>query len=155
MVLDSNFKEFIQLLNAHGVKYLVVGGFAVAFHGHPRYTKDIDFWIWAEPENAERIIRSIQDFGLGSLGLQPSDFLNPENVIQLGYEPNRIDLLTQMEGIDFEECYRLREEVEFEGIPLNFIDLDHLLVSKRIAGRLKDLADVEKLEKQKLKKRKK
>ncbi len=154
-MLDSNFKEFIQLLNAHGVKYLVVGGFAVAFHGHPRYTKDIDFWIWAEPENAERIIRSIQDFGLGSLGLQPSDFLNPENVIQLGYEPNRIDLLTQMEGIDFEECYRLREEVEFEGIPLNFIDLDHLLVSKRIAGRLKDLADVEKLEKQKLKKRKK
>jgi len=154
MVLDSNFKEFIQLLNAHGVKYLVVGGFAVAFHGYPRYTKDIDFWIWAEPENAERILRAIHDFGLGSLGLQASDFLDPDNVIQLGYEPNRIDLLTQLEGIDFEECYNLRHEVEFEDVPLNFIDLDNLIKSKRIAGRLKDLADAEKLEKQKMKKRK-
>ncbi|MCB0522228.1 MAG: nucleotidyltransferase [Lewinellaceae bacterium] len=153
MVLDSNFKEFIELLNANGVKYLVVGGFAVAFHGYPRYTKDIDFWIWADPENAERIIKAIEEFGLGSLGLQASDFLNPENIIQLGYEPNRIDLITQLEGIDFEECYEQRRQVEFEGVPLNFIDLDSLIRSKRVAGRFKDLADVEKLEKQKKKKK--
>ena len=127
MVLDSNFKEFIELLNAREVKYMVVGGFAVAFHGYPRYTKDIDFWIWAEPSNAEKIIRAIHDFGLGSLGLQASDFLNLENIIQLGYEPNRIDLITQLEGLDFEECFAKRQETEFEGVPINFIDLDHLI----------------------------
>ena len=121
MVLDPNFKEFIELLNANGVKYLVVGGFAVAFHGYPRYTKDIDFWIWAEPGNADKMLRSIEDFGLGSLGLQADDFLNPDNVIQMGYEPNRIDLITQLDGMDFEECYQLRQEAEFEGVSLNLL----------------------------------
>ncbi len=98
MVLDENFKEFIKLLNKNRVKYLVVGGFAVAYHGYPRYTKDIDFWVWADSENASRLLKTVQDFGFGALGLQQEDLSDPENVIQLGYEPHRIDLIIQLEG---------------------------------------------------------
>ena len=152
MVLDSNFREFIELLNAREVKYLVVGGFAVAYHGYPRYTKDIDFWIWAEPDNAERLLKAIEDFGLGMLGLEADDLLNPDNVIQMGYEPNRIDLITQLEGLEFEECFELRVETSFEGVPINFIDLDNLIKSKRLSGRMQDFVDADKLEKQKKKK---
>lgn len=152
-MLDSNFKEFIQSLNANGVKYLVVGGFAVAYHGYPRYTKDIDFWIWASPENASRILQTIRDFGFGTLGLTEIDFLNPANIIQIGQEPNRIDLILDLEGMDFEDCFQLRQEVVFEGIPINFIDYDNLIKSKRLAGRRKDLLDVDELKKQKKKKK--
>jgi hypothetical protein len=153
MVLDSNFKEFIQLLNANGVKYLVVGGFAVAYHGYPRYTKDLDFWIWAEPDNAHRMLRVIRDFGLGTLGLTEDDFLNLENVVQIGYEPNRIDLIMQLDGMEFKECYDKRQEVPFENISINFIDLDNLIKSKRLSGRKKDLVDAAELKKQKKKKK--
>ncbi len=118
MVLDSNFKEFIQSLNANGVKYLVIGGFAVAYHGYPRYTKDIDFWIWASPDNATRVLQTIRDFGFGSLGLTEDDFLDTTNVIQIGQAPNRIDLIMELEGMDFAECYEHRREVTFEGISL-------------------------------------
>jgi len=151
MVLDSNFKEFILSLNANGVKYLVVGGFAVAYHGYPRYTKDIDFWIWASPENASRMLQTIRDFGFGTLGLTEADFLNPANIVQIGNEPNRIDLILGLEGMDFEECFQLRQEVVFEGVPIHFIDLDNLIKSKRMAGRRKDLLDVDELKKQKKK----
>lgn len=151
MVLDQNFKEFIQSLNANGVKYLVVGGFAVAYHGYPRYTKDIDFWIWVSPENASRMLQAIRNFGFGTLGLTEEDFLNPANVIQIGQEPNRIDLILDLEGMDFEKCFQLRQEVVFEGTPINFIDLDNLIKSKRLAGRRKDLLDVDELKKQKKK----
>ena len=145
MVLDENFREFIRLLNAHEVKYLVVGGFAVAYHGHPRYTKDIDFWIWAEPKNAENVLAAIKDFGFGSLDLLQADFLDLDSIIQLGYEPNRIDLITSVEGLDFQSCFSQRKEANFEGIPIHFIDLESLIISKQQAGRLKDLADVEAL----------
>lgn len=152
MVLDSNFREFIQSLNANEVKYLVVGGFAVAYHGYPRYTKDIDFWIWASPENAHRMLQTIRDFGFGTLGLKEEDFLNSANVVQIGQEPNRIDLILGLDGMDFEECFQLREEAVFEGVPIHFIDLASLIKNKRITGRLKDLVDVDELEKQKKKK---
>lgn len=153
MVLDENFKEFIELLNENHVKYLVVGGYAVAYHGYPRYTKDIDFWIWADPENADRILKTIEDFGLGSIGLQKDDLLNPDNVIQLGYEPNRIDLIVQLEGLDFITCYEQRQETSFENLPIPFINLDHLIINKRSTGRLKDKADAKALEKKKNKKK--
>jgi Nucleotidyl transferase of unknown function (DUF2204) len=149
MVLDSNFKEFIALLNANGVKYLVVGGFAVAFHGYPRYTKDIDFWIWADPENADRMLKTLSDFGFGMIGVSKEDFLDTENIIQLGHEPNRIDLITQLEGMPFEACYAVRQEAAFEGVQINFIDIDNLIKSKQISGSQKDLLDASELEKQK------
>ena len=153
MVLDENFKEFIRLLNANGVKYLVIGGFAVAYHGYPRYTKDIDFWIWAHPENAEKVIKTIKDFGFGMLGFQIEDLLNPENVIQLGYEPNRIDLIVDLEGLDFEACFANCQEAEFEKIPIHFINLDDLIKNKLSTGRLKDKVDAQTLIKKNKKKK--
>lgn len=147
MVLDENFKEFIRLLNANGVNYLVVGGYAVAYHGYPRYTKDIDFWVWAEPGNADRFIKTLQEFGLGTLGLQKEDLLNPANVIQLGYEPNRIDIIVQLEGLDFEACFAQRQEANFDGLNINFIHLDDLIKNKRSSGRMKDKVDAQTLEK--------
>ena len=94
MVIEKDFKEFIELLNEHKVKYLVIGGFAVNYHGYPRYTKDIDFWIWLTKENIQLLIKAIKDFGFGSLGLDETDFEDTETIIQLGYEPYRIDLIT-------------------------------------------------------------
>ena len=105
MVLNADFREFIKSLNENEVKYLVVGGYAVAHYGYPRYTKDLDFWVWAEKGNSERIIQSIKDFGFESLQLVPQDFLNPDNIIQLGYPPNRIDLITYLSGVDFNSCF--------------------------------------------------
>jgi hypothetical protein len=151
MGLNEDFKEFIALLNANGVKYLVVGGYAVAFHGHPRYTKDLDFWIWADPDNAERLIKTLRDFGFSELGLQPSDFLNTKNIVQLGHPPNRIDLIAEVSGLDFESAYQNRTEGVFEGVPINFISIEDLIKNKSETGRLSDLADVERLTKRKKK----
>ena len=146
MVLNQDFKEFVQSLNDNEVRYLVVGGYAVALHGHPRYTKDLDVWIEAEPGNAKRIIRALQQFGFGSLGLDEADFIAPDHIVQLGYPPRRIDILTSLPGVSFAECYPARVEVEIEGSLVNFIDLEHLRSNKRASGRLQDLADLENLQ---------
>ena len=154
MVLDENFKEFVKLLNANGVKYLVVGGFAVAYHGYPRYTKDIDFWIWAEIENADKLLQTIQEFGLSTIGIQMEDLLDVNNVIQLGYEPNRIDLIMQLDGVDFNSCFEHRQAAVFEGIDIPFINLDDLIKNKLSTGRLKDKADAQALERTRIKNKK-
>ena len=104
-MLNRDFKEFIQSLNDNLVRYLIVGGYAVAFHGHPRYTKDIDIWIDMTPENAENTVKSLEQFGFESLGLKKGDFLIPDQIIQLGYPPSRIDLITSLSGVDF--CHLL------------------------------------------------
>ncbi len=145
MELNEDFKEFIKLLNANKVKYLVVGGYAVGYHGNPRYTKDIDLWFLMNHENSKNIIESIKQFGFESLGLSVEDFLNSENIIQLGYPPNRIDLLTDLSGVDFETSYKNKEIVDFEDVKINFISLDDLIKNKIATGRLQDLADAEKL----------
>ena len=146
MVLTQDFREFFQSLNVHNVRYLVIGGYAVAFHGHPRYTKDIDVWIGTDKKNAENLIKALQDFGFGSLGLKAEDFLNPDDIIQLGYPPNRIDLFTALQGVDFDACYAARIVVEIQGTSVTFIDLENLKENKRATGRLQDLADLEHLE---------
>ncbi len=146
MVLTQDFREFFQSLNEHNVRYLVIGGYAVAFHGHPRYTKDIDVWIEADKTNAEKLIDALRAFGFGSLGLEAADFLDPDDVIQLGYPPNRIDLLTALKGVDFDTCYASRIVVEIQDTSVNFIDLENLKKNKRATGRLQDLADLEQLE---------
>lgn len=144
-MLNQDFKEFIALLNENEVMYLVVGGYAVGFHGCPRYTKDIDIWLEATPKNAHRIITVLHKFGFGSLGLTVDDFLTPDMVIQLGYAPVRIDLLTSMAGIVFKDCYKKRVTEKIENIDVHFIDRDSLIINKRASGRYQDLADVEKL----------
>jgi hypothetical protein len=145
-MLNQDFKEFIQLLNDNQVRYLIVGGYAVALHGYPRYTKDIDIWIGLTQENATRIVKALDQFGFASLGLKENDFLVEDQIIQLGYAPNRIDIITTLQGVTFEECYDKRLLVEIDGVKVSFIDLDNLRKNKRATGRLQDLADLEKLE---------
>jgi hypothetical protein len=146
MILNPDFKEFFQLLNANDVRYLIIGGYAVAFHGYPRYTKDINIWIWVNPDNAERLVKTLKDFGFESLGLEAKDFLETDTIVQLGHAPNRIDLIMGAPGVDFEESFAAREEEEIEGVKLNFINLENLKKSKQASGRLQDLADIENLE---------
>ena len=145
-MLSKDFKEFIELLNVHNVRYLVVGGYAVAFHGYPRYTKDLDVWVELSPENADNLMKTLEAFGFGSLGLKKEDFLEDDQIIQLGYPPNRIDILTTLKGIEFEDCYRERIEVEIKGVKIHFINLENLKRNKRSTGRPQDLADAENLE---------
>jgi len=142
-VLSPDFKEFIKSLNDNGVRYLVVGGYAVALHGHPRYTRDLDVWVELGQENAARLIRALDQFGFGSLGLRIEDFLDPDQVVQLGYPPNRIDILSALEGVDFKGCYEARVETMIEDMAVNFIDLQNLKKNKKATGRLQDLADLE------------
>jgi predicted nucleotidyltransferase len=145
-VLNRDFKEFIQSLNDNGVRYLVVGGYAVALHGYPRYTKDIDIWVDMTPENASNILKALNQFGFGSLGVKEAEFTVPDQMLQLGYPPGRIDILTTLPGVEFPECYAARMVVEIDGIPVNFIDLENLKKNKKATGRHQDLADLENLE---------
>ncbi|MCA2659190.1 MAG: hypothetical protein EWV52_02155 [Microcystis panniformis Mp_MB_F_20051200_S6D] len=145
-MLNQDFKEFIQLLNDNQVRYLVLVGYAVALHGYPRYTKDIDIWIEMSSLNAYNLIKALEGFGFGSLGLTIDDFLTPDQVIQLGYPPNRIDLITTPDGVEFQTCYLSRIEVKIDDIIVNFIDLENLKKNKKASGRLQDLADLENLE---------
>jgi hypothetical protein len=145
-MLNQDFREFIQSLNDNQVRYLVVGGYAVALHGYPRYTKDIDIWIELAPENASRLVRSLDQFGFGSLGLKEQDFLDADTIIQLGYPPRRIDLLTTLPGVDFDQCFAERVVVDFDELPVNFIDLENLKKNKLATGRAQDIADIENLE---------
>ncbi|MEK6754490.1 MAG: DUF6036 family nucleotidyltransferase [Chloroflexota bacterium] len=145
-MLNQDFKEFIQSLNDNGVRYLVVGGYAVALHGYPRYTKDIDIWVEMTAENAAKITKALDQFGFGSLGLTASDFTVPDQMLQLGYPPERIDILTTLPGVEFSECYPSRTTVELNGVSVNFIDLENLKKNKKATGRHQDLADLENLE---------
>ena len=145
-MLNQDFKEFVVSLNDNQVRYLVIGGYAVSLHGYPRYTKDIDIWIDMSPENARRMVKAMEQFGFGSLDLQADDFQAPDQIIQLGYPPNRIDLITTPPGVEFEPCYASRVEVMIDDVKVNFIDLEHLKQNKRAAGRLQDLADLENLQ---------
>ncbi|MEI8094593.1 MAG: hypothetical protein WCG80_10290 [Spirochaetales bacterium] len=144
-MLNPDFKELLRLFHDQGVEYLVVGGYAMAGHGHPRFTGDLDLWIWSSPENASKIMETLRQFGFGSLGLSERDFERPQQVIQLGYPPSRIDLLTDIDGVSFRECWARRVEIPVDGLVLPTIHLDDLIANKRASGRLQDLADVEKL----------
>ncbi len=146
MKISPDFREFVACANAHDVRFLIVGGYAVAFHGHPRYTKDLDVWVESTAENAQRLLKALEEFGFGALDLQVEDFLEPDQVIQLGYPPLRIDLLTSVSGVSFDECYPNRQAVEADGVELPFIGLADLKANKRASGRHQDLADLENLE---------
>lgn len=145
MELDRDFSEFIACCAARDVRFLIVGGYALAAHGHPRFTKDLDVWVWLDAENASRLIAALNDFGFGSLGLTPTDFAEPGVVVQLGHAPKRIGLLTSIDGVGFDECWADHVVLEIGGLAVPFIDVDHLIVNKRASGRLQDLADAEAL----------
>lgn len=145
MTIDTEFREFVALLNAHEVRYLIVGGYAVALHGHPRYTKDLDVWVDLSPENAKRLLAALHEFGFGSVGLTMADFLEPDQVVQLGYPPKRIDLATSLSGVQFDPCYDARVDVTIDGLAIPFIDLENLKRNKRATDRHQDRADLENL----------
>jgi hypothetical protein len=146
MRLDPDFKEFIECCIGREVRFLIVGGYAVAAHGHPRFTKDLDVWVWLDPGNAVQLVAALSDFGFGSLGLSAADFAEAETVVQLGYAPKRIDLLTSIDGVEFEDCFASRVVVDIDGVDVPFIDVGNLIVNKRASGRPQDLADIAALE---------
>jgi hypothetical protein len=143
--LEKDLREFIESLNSKRVEFIVVGGHAVAFHGHPRYTGDIDIFIRQSPENVLRLIDAISAFGFTQLGLKAKDLLQTDVMIQLGHPPNRIDLLTDIAGVEFEEAWAGRVAGGLDDLPVFFLDLKSLLKNKRAMGRDKDLADVNRL----------
>ena len=146
MKISPDFREFIACASARDVRFLIVGGYAVAYYGHPRYTKDLDVWVEPTAENARRLLDALEDFGFGALELQVEDFLQPDQVIQLGYPPLRIDLRTSVSGLKFDQCYPNRQTLEIEGVEVPFIGLDDLKANTRASGRHQDLADLENLE---------
>ena len=141
MKLERDLREFIELLNAHEVRYLVVGAHAVAFHGRPRYTADIDFFVDSSPENAQRISDTLQEFGLVDIGVSSADFTASDLVIQLGVEPNRVDIMTS--GVQFDEAWKSRAAGELDGLPVQFISKELLKRNKAAVGRKQDLADLD------------
>ena len=143
MELDPNFSEFIGLLHARDARFLIVGDYAVGFHGHPRYTADLDVWLLIERANAQAVVAALGDFGFGGLGLSEQDFVAEGQVIQLGYPPLRIDLLTSIDGVDFDDAYGRRVEVDLAGVTVPFISLMDLRRNKQASGRTQDLADLE------------
>jgi len=145
MRLNPDFSAFVDACAEHGVRYLVVGGYALAAHGFPRNTKDLDVWVEAEPGNAERLLCALGDFGFGTLDLSVGDFTEPGHVIQLGYPPVRIDLLTSIDGVEFGEAFARSAIVASDGREVRVIGRDDLVANKRASGRLQDLADVERL----------
>ena len=142
MNLQKDLREFIELLNSKRVEYVVVGAHALAFHGHPRYTGDLDIFLRVSTENAEKIIGTLTAFGFTDMELSEQDFLVDDNVIQLGVPPNRIDLLMSLTGISFEEVWENRASAKFGSVPVSVISREHLIVNKRAVGRPQDLADI-------------
>lgn len=139
---SKDFEELFASLNAHGVRALIVGGYAFAYHARPRYTKDIDVWIEPTFENAGCLLQALEEFGFGGLGLTTADFTEPGRFVQLGFPPNRIDILTSIPGVSFEEAWEHRVEDSFGDHPVAYLGLDDLLRNKMAAGRPQDLADV-------------
>jgi hypothetical protein len=145
--LDSNFADFLRLLNAHGVEYLVVGGYAVGYHGFVRATGDLDVFVGLSQENAGKLVAAFKDFGFDVPELIPAVFMEPGKIVRIGVPPLRLEVMTAISGVSFEQCYGKRVEETIDGLRICFIDRESLLVNKRAAGRAKDLADVEALTK--------
>jgi len=144
--LGQDYKEFIELLNAHEVRYMVVVGYAVAYHGYVRHTGDIDVWMEISADNAMRMVRVMHEFGFGMM-YQEADFLHPGTVVQLGVSPVRIGILTEVDGVQFAECFAVCESTTWDGVAINFISLADLRKNKASTGRPKDAADLRQLDK--------
>lgn len=145
MDLERDFKELLELLNKRKVEYLIVGGYALAVYGAPRATGDLDIWIKPEPDNARRLLRVLDEFGFGAVGLSEVDFTVSGNVIQLGVPPVRVDFLTSISGVAWDEAVKNRQSGTLGGQPTYFIGRSDFISNKRALGRARDLADIEAL----------
>jgi len=145
MQLDEDFSEFVALLAAHDVRYMIVGGYALAAHGLPRATGDLDAWIWTDQQNAQRLLEALEEFGFGGIGISESDLTSADCVVQLGYPPYRIDLLTRIDGVEFDDAWTRHIQLVLGGVTVPFIGRTDLIVNKRAVGRPQDVADVKRL----------
>ena len=146
--LPPDFKELFRSLNANGVKYLLIGGYAVILHGYVRNTSDLDIVVSDDPMNALKCVKAITDFGFDGADLNKELFSSPDSLVRMGVEPIKIEILNYLNGVDFDQAYERRVNIQVEDIELSVICLDDLLVNKKSVGRLKDLLDVEELERQ-------
>ena len=146
MILPSDFRDFLKLLNSRNVKYLLIGGYAVGYHGYSRATADMDLWIAIDPNNAKGVVSALQEFGFSSAELEPGLFLEEGKIVRMGVPPLRIEILTTISGVSFENCYPQRVTAQIDGIEVPIISLEHLKLNKRASGRFKDLADLEQLQ---------
>ena len=145
MEIQSDFRDLLALFNKHKVEYLIVGGYALAFHGAPRYTGDLDIFINASADNADRVLNALNEFGFGSAGLCVQDLSEPNKVIQLGYPPVRIDIVTSLSGVSWGEAFQNRVAGRYGEIAVHYIGRKQFVINKRTVGRKKDFADLEAL----------
>lgn len=143
MAFYSDFRDLLRLLNDHGVRYVIVGGYAIAHHGWPRYTQDLDLLIEVSSDNAERVLASLEAFGFASPELTREKLLDERTLVQLGRPPTQVEILTSITGVAWEEIYAHRESGEYAGVPVSYIGRAQFIKNKLAAGRLKDLADLE------------
>jgi hypothetical protein len=146
MPLSNDLREFLKLLNSRGVDYVIVGAHSLAFHGRPRYTGDLDVLIRSTPGNAAKLVDLLNEFGFTDSDFKASDFTEPDQVIQLGRAPNRIDLLTSISGVSRDEAFATRVSAELDSIPVFVLGKDALFRNKRAVGRPQDLADIDMME---------
>jgi len=146
MRLSSDLRELLELLNSRGVEYVIVGAHSLAFHGRPRYTGDLDILVRATPENGAKLVELLNEFGFADSGFKESDFTEPEQVIQLGRPPNRIDLLTSISGVATAEALATKIATRLDDIPVFVLSKEALIQNKRAVGRPQDLADLDTLE---------
>ncbi|OGP60279.1 MAG: hypothetical protein A2V65_07930 [Deltaproteobacteria bacterium RBG_13_49_15] len=145
MVLPPDFKEFLNLLKGKNIQYLLIGGYAVGYHGYPRATNDMDIWIAIDPKNAEQMVLVLKEFGFDTPQLSKELFLKKNSIVRMGIAPMRIEILTTISGVNFEECFKQRVVEEIDGIEVNIISLKQLKINKKSSGRHKDLDDFENL----------
>jgi len=151
MNLEKDFEELVTLLNKYNIDYMIVGGYALAFHGKPRHTGDLDIWIDISDTNAEKMCAALAEFGMASLGMTKEDFLKKGIITQIGYPPLRVDILNEIDGVSFNNAYSNKMVIDVDGLMINYIGLDDLIKNKTASGRNQDLTDVNTLKKLKKK----
>lgn len=145
MEVQPDYRDQLALFNANEVDYMIVGAYALAFHGAPRYTGDIDIFVKPDPINAQRIMAALDEFGFGSVGLTAADFESRDKVIELGVPPVRVDIITSLTGVSWEDAVTGRAKGKYGDIPVYFIGREQFISNKKALGRKKDLADLEAL----------
>lgn len=143
MKVEKDYEELLELFNRHKVKYCIVGAYAVAFYAKPRYTKDMDILVEPSIENGGKIVKALVDFGFGSLDLTKKDFCQKGKIIQLGYEPVRVDIITSLQGCDFKEVWKNKTLGTYGKQKVFFMGLDNLIKNKKVSGRKQDGIDLD------------
>ena len=147
MILNSDYRDILHILSERKVKFILVGAYAMAAHGYPRSTMDIDIWIMPDPQNANMVLKALEDFGAPINNLSADDLQKEDLIFQIGVAPRRIDIITSVDGLKFEDAFFRSQLVEIDAVPVHILSVSDLIINKRSTGRLKDLADAEILEK--------